>query len=186
MDSAVQGDVVAIISADKQRTAIWHVVLSPDYPMGRLCGAWIDVIAPALIAGRLLLPWDGHLPGQLVELSALAAGVFDPHAVLDTVAGEIAALDALHRASPRKDGKPREPVNWPRLPAPLVWSNPPQPPRGVAGDPLTSRTIGLANWVARLADAWAAVEVIRLSREYLAAGGTKTPRPMPTGIGVGA
>jgi hypothetical protein len=72
----------------------------------------------------------------------------------------------------------RAPIEWPRLPQPLDWASPPAPPEGVVDDPFVASTIGVAHWVADLADAWSAVETKRLSREHLSAGDT-VPRPLP-------
>jgi hypothetical protein len=104
--------------------------------------------------------------------------MFDPMATLNAVAKEISELDARHRAAPTKAGKPRAPIDWPRLPQPLDWSAAPAPPRGVTDDPLASETIGVARWVADLADAWSNVETLRLSREHLR-DDEISPRPLP-------
>jgi hypothetical protein len=37
---ANEADVVAVVNADGDRIAIWHVVLSLDPPMNRRRGAW--------------------------------------------------------------------------------------------------------------------------------------------------
>lgn len=38
---ATDADVVALINNQGNRLAIWHVVIDPSWPMGRLCGAWV-------------------------------------------------------------------------------------------------------------------------------------------------
>lgn len=171
-------DVVALINKHNDRLAIWHVVIDPSWPMGRLCGAWVDTVAPALYAQRYLLPFGDRLPEDLTKITASSAGLFDANETRDAIVTTIEKLDTQHKDSLTKAGKPRAPITWPRLPAPLDWANLPEPPRGVADDPLTSETIAVANWVSQLAAAWAGVEVIRLSRDYLADGDT-TPQPMP-------
>jgi len=64
------------------------------------------------------------------------------------------------------------------LPAPLDWTSPPSPPSGAVDDPFIASTIGVARWVADLADAWSAIETKRRSREHLAAGDTQL-QPLP-------
>lgn len=171
-------DVVALINKRDDRLAIWHVVIDPSWPMGRLCGAWVDTVAPALYAQRYLLPFGDHLSDELTHIEGSSAGMFNANGTRDSIAAIIEKLDAQHKDSPTKAGKPRAPIVWPRLPEPLDWSTLPAPPRGVADDPLTSATIAAAGWVSRLADTWKSVEVNRLSRDYLADGDT-TPRAMP-------
>ena len=172
-------DVVAIIHADGKRVATWHVVIDPGWPMGRLCGAWVfDTASPSLVATHLLLPFGGVLPDDLAGLAGVSTGLFDPAASREAIAKEIAEIEALHGATPTKAGKPRAALDWPSLPEPLDWSALPSPPRGVVDDELTSVVVAVANWVADLADAWAAIETIRLSREHLR-GDVGTVRPLP-------
>lgn len=176
---ATDADVVALINRDDERFAIWHIVIGPGYPMSRLCGAWVNpTVNPSLLATRLLLPFGGRLADDLRQFQAASVGVFDPAATLDAISARIAELDARHKESLTKAGKPRAPLSWPSLPQALDWDNPPPPLPGVTDDPLTSATIGVARWIANLADAWASVEVNRLSREHLA-DGEVAPRPMP-------
>ena len=125
-------DVVALINKDGDRLAVWHIVIGPEWPMSRLAGAWVDVIAPA------------HLESD-------SAGVIDPNATRGAIAARISELEVLHTSSPTKAGKPRAPIPWPRLPARLDWDDLPHPPRGVVEDPLMSQTIAVARWVADLA-----------------------------------
>jgi hypothetical protein len=171
-------DVVALINKQGDRLAIWHVVVDPSWPMSRLCGAWVDTVAPALYQQRYLLPFDERLPDELTHLTPHSAGTLDSNATREAVVSVIDKLEARHKESPTKAGKPRAPITWPRLPAPLDWANLPAPPRGVADDPLTSETIAVADWVSQLAAAWSSIEVTRLSRDYLADDDV-TPRPMP-------
>lgn len=171
-------DVVALINKHGDHFAIWHVVIDPSWPMGRLCGAWVDTLAPALYQQRYLLPFADRLPNDLAHLTTHSAGTLDANSTREEIASVIAKLDARHRESLTKSGKPRATIAWPRLPAPLDWSNLPAAPRGVADDPLTSETIAVAVWVAQLADAWSSIEVTRLSRDYLADGDVAS-RPMP-------
>lgn len=171
-------DVVALINKDSDRLAIWHVVIDPSWPMSRLCGAWVDTVAPALYAQRYLLPFGDRLPDDLAHLATDSAGALDANATREAIATVIDKLEARHKDSPTKAGKPRAPITWPRLPAPLDWATLPAPPRGVADDPLTSETIAVANWMSQLADAWSSIEVIRLARDYLADNDVAA-RPMP-------
>ncbi|OMB88078.1 hypothetical protein [Mycolicibacterium conceptionense] len=174
-------DVVVLINKQGDRLAIWHVVIDPSWPMGRLCGAWVDTVAPALYVQRYLLPFGDRLPEELTDVTASSAGQFNANETRAAIETAIEKLDARHKDSPTKAGKPRAPITWPRLPAPLDWADLPVPPRGVADDPLTSETIAVANWVSQLAAAWSSIEVTRLSRDYLADGDT-TPRPMPVAL----
>lgn len=171
-------DVVALVNNQGDRFAIWHVVIDPSWPMSRLCGAWVDTLVPALYVQRFLLPFGDRLPDELAYIEPSSAGMFDASGTLDAVAAIIEKSDAQHKDSPTKAGKDRAPLSWPRLPEPLDWTTLPPLPHGVADDALTSSTIAVANWVSRLADAWASVEITRLSRGHLADGDT-TPRPMP-------
>ena len=171
-------DVVALINQQDERIAIWHIVIDPGWPMSRLSGAWVDVVAPAMYAERYLLPFADKLPASLEHVKVDSAGVLDPNATREAIAAVIEKLNAQHMDSPTKAGKPRATVSWPQLPEPLDWDVLPTPPPGVADDTLTSQSIAVAGWVSRLADIWAAIEVIRVSREYLCAG-DKDPRPMP-------
>lgn len=175
---STEADVVALINQRNDRLAIWHVVIDPNWPMSRLCGAWIDTVAPALYAKRYLLPFGYHMPNDHTDLEPASAGDFDANRTREVIAQTIDKLDAQHKDSPTKAGKPRAPITWPRLPDPLDWTTLPEPPRGVADDPLASETIAVARWVATLADAWSTTETLRLSRDYLANGDTLT-RPMP-------
>jgi len=174
----VGADVIALINSQGDRNAIWHVVIDPAWPMSRLCGAWVDVVAPALYVQRYLLPFGEHLPDDMTQLEAHGAGMFDPNATRDSVVRRIAELDAQHKDSPTKSGTDRAPVPWPQIPERLDWANLPDPPRGVADDPLTSETIAVARWLSDLATAWAGVEALRLSRTHLSDGESK-PRPLP-------
>lgn len=175
---SVDADVVALVKQQNDRTAFWHIVIDPTWPMSRLSGAWVDTVAPALYAKRLLLPFGGQMPDGLEHLEAESAGVLDPNATRDAVAAVIEELNAQHLNNPTKAGKPRAAISWPRVPEPLDWAHIPKPPRGVAEDSLTSESIAVATWVSRLADVWAEIEVIRVSRDYLSAG-LKVQRPIP-------
>lgn len=175
---ATQADVVAITNNQRDRLAIWHVAINPSYPMSRLCGAWVNVLVPFLYVDRLLMPFEGHLTEDLATLEPDAAGIFDPNGTRDNVVARIAELDARHKNSPTKAGNPRAPIPWPRVPETLDWANLPEPPHGVADDPLTRATICVARWVSDLSDAWSSVEVHRLARRHLA-DGEVAPRPMP-------
>ena len=170
-------DVVAVVNADGDRIAIWHVVLSPSYPMSRLSGAW-EHASPGLVATRLILPFGGQMPNSLTHLAPTSAGVINVLATLAAVSDWLDNLVTLHESSRNASGKSRAPIKWPALPAPLDWTSPPSPPAGVVDDPFIASTIGVARWVADLADAWSAIETKRLSREHLAAGDTQ-PRPLP-------
>lgn len=170
-------DVVAVVNADGDRIAIWHVVLRPSYPMSRLSGAWEHASA-GLVATRLILPFGGQMPNALTHLASASAGVIDVSATLAAVSQWLDKLVTLHESSRTARGKSRAPIEWPALPAPLDWTSPPSPPAGVVDDPFIASTIGVARWVAHLADAWSAIETKRLSREHLAAGDTQ-PRPLP-------
>jgi hypothetical protein len=172
---ANQADVVAVVNAVGDRVAVWHVVISPSYPLSRFSGAWTDVSA-GLVAGRLILPFDGQLPDALTYLEPVSAGVLDVSATLAAVSEVVADLDALHKSS--RVGKTRAPIDWPLPPQRLDWASPPAPPKGVVDDPFVAQTVGVARWVADLADTWSAIETKRLSREHLA-GGDEGPRPLP-------
>jgi hypothetical protein len=190
-------DVVALINTDGEPIAVWHVAIGvrgtgarggdqetddqvgiTRHPTSRLCGAWIDVTAPALLADRLLLPFDDQLPDALQSYESASAGIFDPVATRDAILDRITELDEVHQSTPTKAGLPRAPIAWPKLPEPFDWKDPPQPPRGVADDPLVSPLIAVARWIAYLADAWSTVEVNRLSRQHLA-GNETTSRQIP-------
>ncbi|GJF09572.1 hypothetical protein NGTWS0302_14360 [Mycolicibacterium cyprinidarum] len=173
-------DVVALMNRHGQRLAIWHVVIEPEWPMGRLCGAWVDTAASSLCVQRYLLPLAGRIPDEeMAKLAADSAGVLDPDSTRDAVAHAIAELDARHKDSPTKSGAARAPVSWPRLPEPLDWAAIPDPPRGVVeADPLVRETIAVAHWVSDLATAWAGIETLRLARAHLVDGDT-SPRPLP-------
>ena len=95
---ANEADVVAIVNANGDRIAIWHVVVGPTYPMGRLCGAWQHA-SPDLVATRLILPFGGQLPDALTYLASASAGVIDVSATLAAISDRIAELDALHESS---------------------------------------------------------------------------------------
>jgi hypothetical protein len=101
---ANEADVVAIVNANGDRIAIWHVVVGPTYPMGRLCGAWQHA-SPDLVATRLILPFGGQLPDALTYLASASAGVIDVSATLAAISDRIAELDALHESS-RTEGRP--------------------------------------------------------------------------------
>jgi hypothetical protein len=145
--------------------------------MSRLSGAWTHA-STALVATRLLLPFGGQLPDALVHLAPASAGVIDVSATAAAISDRIAKLATLHESSRNALGKSRTPIDWPPLPPPLDWTSPPSPPTGVFDDPFIASTIGVARWVADLADTWSAIETKRLSREHLAEGDTQ-PRPLP-------
>jgi hypothetical protein len=174
---ASEADVVAIVNTVGDRVAIWHVVVSPSYPMSRLSGAWTHA-STDLVATRLILPFHGQLPDSLAYLESASAGVIDVSATLAAVSEVVAKLDELHKSSRNGVGKSRAPINWPQLPLPVDWASPPSPPNGVVDDPFVAMTVGVACWVADLADTWSAIETRRLSRDHLA-GSDKGPRPLP-------
>jgi hypothetical protein len=174
---ANQADVVAVVNAVGDRVAIWHVVVSPSYPLSRLSGAWTHA-STDLVATRLILPFDGQLPDALAYLEPVSAGVMDVLATLAAISEVVAKLDDRHKSSRNGVGKSRAAIDWPPLPAPLDWTSPPPSPNGVVDDPFVARTVGVARWVADLADTWSAIETKRLSREHLA-GGDEGPRPLP-------
>lgn len=174
---ANEADVVAVVNAVGDRVATWHVVISPSYPLSRLCGAWTQA-SIGLVATRLLLPFGGQLPDALMPLAAASAGVVDMSATLAAASESVTKLVALHKFSKNGAGKSRAPIDWPALPSPLDWTSPPPPPRGAADEPFIASTLGVACWVADLAKAWSAIETKRLSRQHLAAGDTE-PRPLP-------
>jgi len=174
-------DTVALINSRDDRLAVWHVVIDPGWPMSRLCGAWIDTLAPSLYAQRYLLPFGDTLPDSLADVRSSSAGLFDPNGTRDAVVAAIQKLEVRHKDSPTKAGKPRASISWPDVPDPLDWSALPAVPRGVVDDPLARDTIVAAMWVSDLADAWAKVEVIRLSRDHLSDGDVLA-RPMPVAV----
>jgi hypothetical protein len=182
---ANEADVVAVVNADADRVAIWHVVVSPSYPMSRLCGAWVyaaaDPVATRvdnLVATRIILPFGGQLPDTLAYLASASAGVIDVSATFAAISERIAKLDKLHESSRNAVGKSRARIDWPPLPPALDWASPPSPPAGAVDEPFIRSTIGVARWVADLADTWSVIETKRLSREHLAAGDTR-PQPLP-------
>jgi hypothetical protein len=118
------------------------------------------------------------MPNALTHLASASAGVIDVSATLAAVSEWLDKLVTQHESSRNARGKSRAPIKWPALPAPLDWTSPPSPTLGVVDDPFTASTIGVARWVADLADAWSAIETKRLSRKHLAAGDTQ-PRPLP-------
>ncbi|UCZ62881.1 hypothetical protein [Mycolicibacterium phocaicum] len=174
-------DTVALINCRGDRVAVWHIVIDPGWPMSRLCGAWIDALTPSLLVQRYLLPFGGTLPDSLADLRGSSAGTFDPNDTRDAIVADIEKLNARHEDSPTKAGKPRASILWPDVPAPLDWAALPAVPHGVVEDPLARETIAAAMWVASLADAWAKVEVIRLSRDHLS-DGDSLARPMPVAL----
>jgi hypothetical protein len=156
---ANEADVVAVVNADADRVAIWHVVVSPSYPMSRLSGAWVDGTANH-VATRVILPFGGQLPDALTHLASASAGVIDVPATLAAISERIAHLDKLHESSKNAAGKGRTPIDWPPLPPALDWTSPPSPPTGVVDEPLIGSTVGVARWVADLADTWSATESV--------------------------
>jgi hypothetical protein len=174
---ANEADVVAVVNADGERAAIWHVVVSPSYPLSRLSGAWEHASAD-LVATRLILPFGGQLPHALTHLASASAGVIDVSATFAAISDRIAKLVTLHESSRNALGKSRAPIDWPPLPPALDWTSPPPPPARVVDDQFIASTIGVARWVGDLADAWSAIETKRLSREHLGEGDTQ-PRSLP-------
>jgi hypothetical protein len=174
-------DVVAVVNTNEALTAIWHVDIQPATALSRLCGAWVtsdNNVVRNVVAARLILPVGGCLPNALTDLVAISAGVVDVTATLEAISARINELDAAHRASKTDTGQRRAPITWPTLPLALDWAAPPAPPAGVVDDPFVSATIGLARWVADLAEVWEAVEITRLSRKHLV-GNERTALPLP-------
>lgn len=177
-------DVIAVFRYQGDASAVWHVDISPSTPLARLCGAWVTDDAHILsnvLAARLLLPFGGHLDAESMALADRTVGTVDPNATLDTIRNTIAKLDALHSDSRTATGHARAPINWPALPRPLDWAALPPPPRGVNPDPFVAETLAVARWLADLADAWSAVEVLRTSKKHLS-GGDTTARPLPAAL----
>lgn len=169
--------VVATINSADGRTAIWYTDCGVDSDLTRLCGAWVDLTdeqTEHVLAQRTLLSFpDTPIPELSTEITVL-----DPNATRAAVLAEIDRLDALHRQSLTAAGNPRAAINWPTVPDELDFADLPAVPPGVSTDPLIADTIAVARWLENLADAWAAVETHRTSREHLREGQPRL-RPFP-------
>jgi len=177
---------VAVINSGEGRTAVWHVYVGPPMQqMSRLCGSWVtadDAVVPDVLAGRPVFPVRDRFPGHAEALRPATAGLIDLAGTYANIEAWIAEQNRLHAESRTDKGNKRAPISWPALLAPLDWDALPPPLPGVVDDPLIADTIVAANWLAGLAEAWAAIETTRLSREHLRTAGDRNPRPLPLAL----
>lgn len=171
---------VAVVNGASGRVAVWHVATEPIVQTSRLCGAWIASDAQGqrgVVESRLAVVSDA--PCESVRtLVSYANGVIDIEATLSAIQRYLDELDEVHRASLTPKGSKRAPISWPALPEAPDWNSPPSVPAGVMNDPLIRSTIGIARWIADLADTWSAIESIRGSKAHLAES-IPAPHPLP-------
>lgn len=169
---------VAVVNHDGDRTAIWHVAAEPIAQTARLCGAWVtddlDILRNVVATRKIVLVGDE--PSDYIKaLLTHAGGVTNIKATLDFVEQHIKHLDERHMASLTPKGSRRAPISWPPLCQVPDWNSLPPVPGGVVQDQLIRSTIAVAQWFARLADTWSAIEAIRTSRSHLSTG---SPSPL--------
>ena len=170
--------VVAVVHANGDTTAIWHVDIGPDIGLGRLCGAWVlqcdDTTRTELLTrGRYILATDASrriIDDTIVDI----AGHIDIAATLTAVIDEISALQAAFEAEPRPKGRKLVEPDWPTLPA--LYN---ETALAASGDSDTAVAHGIGRWLADLAISWQRIESQRLARTFLIDLGGKKPRMMP-------
>ena len=170
---------VAVVNADANMVAIWHVAAEPIAQTARLCGAWVtddlDVQQKVVAARGVVVV--GSAPAQRIRpLLSHAGGVIDVEATLEAIEQYTVGLDEIQHASLTPNGNRRAPISWPNQPQVLDWVNLPPVPAGVVEDPFIRSTIAVARWLAGLAETWSAIETIRTSKAHLSAG---NPSPLP-------
>ncbi len=174
--------MIALVNGDEQRTAVWHVDINSDLRnMSRLGGAWVtdnDNLNPLVLTGRHVFLFADAIPSAA---EPWVQSVIDVSATLTNISEWVAEQDRIHANTPTDKGNERAPISWPKLPEPLDWNALPPPPRGVVEDKLMADAIVAAHWVAGLADAWQAVEVIRMSRKHLKGDDVET-RVLPLAL----
>lgn len=170
---------VAVVNGDTDMMAIWHVAAEPVVQTARLCGAWVteDVGIQRSVVGARKVVVLGDPPSESIRVLLTGAqGVVDLKATLVAIEQRIEALDAIHRDSLTPKGTRRAPISWPAL-CQLPDSERPSPvPVGVVENPLIRSTIGMARWLAGLADIWSDIETLRTSKAHLS---TDAPSPLP-------
>lgn len=152
---------------------MWKVAVEPQPSVTRLVGAWVSGHIPLAPGSAVLLVGNTPMPER-----AASAPIFDPDLAWRGVMAEQQRLHRLHSQTPNKAGQARAPIQWPRLPAKLDVNNLPENPLGASTEAGVSETLAVARWVQHLADAWTAIETIRLGREHLT-GSESHPRPLP-------
>ena len=170
---------IAVVNADADTMAIWHVAADPIAQTARLCGAWVtgdlDTQRKVVAARKAVVLGDRSI-GSTTEVLAHAGGIIDLKATLAAIEQYTCGLDDIHHASRTPKGSQRAPITWPTLPEMLDWAALPAVPAGVVEEPLIRSTIAVARWMADLADAWAAIETTRTSRAHLS---EQNPSPLP-------
>lgn len=170
--------VVAVVDADESDVAIWHVDTGPDIGLNRMCGAWVLPNADSekivlLTRNRILISTDR---GDKVvrDAGAVTTATLD---VVATVAAVAAERDMLQAEFEKKKSKTMIAPDWPELPEPFTFENPPTAAR--ADSEIIAVAFGVAEWVHELAKTWAKIEKQRLARTFLVEFGGRSPRPCP-------
>ncbi|MCW2577526.1 MAG: hypothetical protein JWR66_3556 [Modestobacter sp.] len=165
--------IVVIDQPVEDRVVGWHVNVGEGLE-STMAGAWVLPADDDRIA-RLLV-------GRILVTTAKAASRFgagaDVSALAFAIVAETSALDAAfsaHVASLPSSKRSLVSPRWPRIPT--------QPTAEAAGDPLASKALTLARWVAKLLAAWDRIEKERLTRPFLVPRGGELARPLPPGWG---
>ena len=124
-----------------------------------------------VIVDRHVFPFGDVIPPSV---DASVTSVINVPGTIANIADWMAEQDKIHAESRTILGNERLPISWPRLPKPLDWNALPAAPTGVVDDELISETIVAAHWMADLAQAWHAIETLRLSRAHLRGGDFET------------
>ncbi|GAB2656695.1 hypothetical protein GCM10027169_20420 [Gordonia jinhuaensis] len=162
-----------VLAGAGEDRAIWSVDIQPTFQSSRLCGAWMNP-GPEdlsdLLRGQPLLT-VGASP-EPAELRCRHIDLGETHQAL---VESIDQLAALNRASRTPKGNRRAPLPRPKVPAipEDIHASGGKPPHGfVNPSPAAISAVRAAHYLAALADAWAKVETLRLSRDYLRADTT--------------
>jgi hypothetical protein len=180
---AYQNDVVAVVHAEPDTVAVWHVDVGVDKPgFSRMSGAWskprgetrtIELVTRQ----RIVLPTPS---GQkaLSKAKAAPAGYLDVEAVFSSVIAERDRLQGIYESRKTKSKTLVAPT-WPEMPDLLDLDAPPRIEVADQDNDCVPIALGIARWLERLAVAWAAIEGQRVVRAYMVGAEGRSVRPCP-------
>ncbi|RBO92486.1 hypothetical protein [Nocardia puris] len=166
---------LAVVDREDDHLIVWHVQTGHTNGLSRLAGAWVLDASELHRLRGLITERPGVRCAPELEMPTELSFTteIDADATVRAVRAEVAAL-AQRAAEHVANAKTRlvEP-DWPDLPHPAE-AKAVSPP-----DTRVTRALRMAHGFAELADAWAACEALRLTREYLIPLGGPVARPLP-------
>ncbi|WP_067547158.1 hypothetical protein [Nocardia crassostreae] len=168
--------LVVVLNKVAGRLVIWHVNVGQAVGLSRVSGAWVleedEGEAIATLVGGKRIVWCGGEAAVPEWVST--AGVVDVDASVIAMRDEVAVIDGLFSTHQGTVANKLIRPQWPEFVHPREVR---QPLHHI--DERVRPALLLARGIADLADAWAALESLRLARSFLLDHGGRVARPVP-------